>query len=50
MDEMDWDHQVSPFATVGNIFAYAHYTESERNLYSCMSVTLYSLSLGIFDL
>lgn len=32
MDEMDRYHQVSPFATVGNIFAYAHYTESERNL------------------
>lgn len=26
---MDRDHQVSPFAVVGNIFAYAHYTESD---------------------
>lgn len=32
MDETGTDHQVSPFATVGNIFAFAHYTESEIDL------------------
>lgn len=32
MDEMVRDHHVSASATVGNISAYAHYTENERNL------------------